>query len=216
MHNLILYGGTFDPIHWGHLKTAINVQSHFNFEQFLFLPCKVPLLKNNAVATPAQRIEMIELAIAPYKKQYNFNLDLSEINRETPSYMLDSLQHFRSQWGDNLSLTLLMGEDAFSRLTSWHHWIKLIDLTNILLIKRAGHKEVFSDELNKFLDLNETTDSTALKKQPHGLIYRFDAGNYQLSSSGIRAQINLISKKDDCLPPAVLAYIKQNNLYFSS
>lgn len=215
MRNLIIYGGTFDPIHNGHIETALNIQNHFHFERFLFLPCKVPILKNQAEAMPAQRVKMIELAIAPHDKHGNFDIDLSEINRDTPSYMVDSLQHFRAQFGNGMAITLLMGTDTFNQLPRWHKWLKLLTLGNILVINRAGfHDQPTSDPLKKLITKHETFDGSALTKQTHGLIYRYDAGNYDFSSSWIRKQLHRGTNMQGYLPPAVLEYIKQNNLYF--
>ncbi|CEG60849.1 nicotinate-nucleotide adenylyltransferase [Legionella micdadei] len=214
MRNLVIYGGTFDPPHNGHINTAINVQNHFNFDCFLFLPCKTPVLKNHAVATPEQRIQMLKLALASQSKQNNFKIDLSEIHRATPSYMVDSLQHFRKEYGENVAITLLMGADAFSQLPRWHAWRKLLTLANLLVIKRAGFTEETNDALIKALLLkHETHDDTAMTKQPHGLIYRFDAGNFNFSSTWIREQLGENRDLTDFLPQAVIRYIKRESLY---
>ncbi|MBA2652624.1 MAG: nicotinate-nucleotide adenylyltransferase [Tatlockia sp.] len=213
MRNLIIYGGTFDPIHYGHIQTAINVQNHFKFDKLIFLPCKIPVLKNQAIATAAQRIQMLELAIAPYVKQYNFALDLSEINRETPSFMVDSLQHFRKQYGNELAITLLMGEDTFNQLPRWHQWLELIHLSNILVIHRAGFSESLSEEMLKFLQKHETIDEFLLMEQAKGLIYRFDAGIFNFSSSWIRQHIQSNKNLENYLPESVIQFIKQYNLY---
>lgn len=214
MHSLIIYGGTFDPVHNGHIETARQVQNHFHFERFMFLPCKIPLLKNQAVATPTQRIKMLELALAPYPG--NFEINLSEINRDTPSYTVDSLQAFRTQLGPEIAITLLMGADAFNELPRWHRWLKLLTLANILVIDRAGFNEPMSAAplLKVLIQKHETFDGSALTKQAQGLVYRYDAGHFNISASLIRAQLYEGKSLQGYLPAAVLSYIKQNNLYF--
>ncbi|CDZ78363.1 putative nicotinate-nucleotide adenylyltransferase [Legionella massiliensis] len=214
MHNFIIYGGTFDPIHYGHIKTALDVQGFFHFERFVFLPCKIPVLKNQALATPEQRVSMMELALAPYQQQARFSIDLSELNRDTPSYMVDSLEYFRKQFGEELAITLLMGMDTFSQLHRWYQWSKLITLCNILVIDRAGFaKQALPDLVQDLLDKQQTFDANALKQKSHGLIYRYNAGQFDFSSSWIREQLSKNNELENYLPIAVLEYIKKNNLY---
>jgi len=217
LRNCIIYGGTFDPIHNGHIQTAINVQNHFNFDRFIFLPCKTPLLKNNAIAITKQRIDMLELALAFQDNHKHFISDLSEINRDSPSYMVDSLQHFRQQFGANVAITLLMGIDTFNQLPKWHAWQQLLNLANLLVIKRAGFDETQLSDLVKELLVNyETFDDKAICKQAHGLIYSYDAGSFNISSSWIRQQFKAGKNLKGYLPDSVLQYIQQNSLYGTS
>lgn len=212
MHNLIIYGGTFDPIHNGHIKTAINVQNHFNFEQFIFLPCKIPVLKKEAAATEKQRIDMLELALKNLDQ--NFEINLSEINRDSPSYMVHTLQNFRLELGGKLPITLLLGTDSFNQLPQWHNWQQLLTLANLLVIKRCGSdKVVMPEEIKKLLEQHETFDSKTLMKSPHGLIYFYDAGSFNISSSQIRKLLSEGKDLSTYLPEEVAHYIKENQLY---
>ncbi|MBA2710442.1 MAG: nicotinate-nucleotide adenylyltransferase [Tatlockia sp.] len=213
MHNLLIYGGTFDPVHNGHIQTAVNVQKQFDFERFIFLPCKIPVLKNQALATASQRVKMIELALAPLS-QHSFEINLSEINRNTPSYMVESLEYFRNKLGVNISITLLMGRDTFNQLPSWYQWTKLLKLTNLLVIKRPGYKEFTeTEELRELIQNHETFVLDEIKKQRHGLIYSYDAGTYNFSSTWIREQIHEKNELKAYLSDSVIDYIRQNNLY---
>ncbi|KTC78280.1 nicotinate-nucleotide adenylyltransferase [Legionella brunensis] len=212
MHNLIIYGGTFDPIHKGHLNTAINVQNHFNFDQFIFLPCKIPVHKNDAIATTKQRIEMLKLALKNLNK--NFTIDLYEINRESPSYMVDTLEYFRHQLGANAAITLLLGADSFLQLPEWHQWERLLTLGNLLVMKRASTDDTrVPAALKKLLISHETDNSNTILNNPSGFIYRFDAGNFDVSSTWIRQRLAENKEITNYLPQEVLQYIKQNNLY---
>jgi nicotinate-nucleotide adenylyltransferase len=213
LRNYIIYGGTFDPIHNGHINTAINIQNHFNFDRFLFLPCKTPLLKRNAIATPAQRVDMIELALAHHQDKH-FAIDLSEINRDSPSYMIESLQQFRTQFSEDSAITLLMGSDIFNELPQWHAWQRLLTLANLLIIKRAGFDDSqFPDLVKELLIKHETHHAKAICKQAHGLIYRYDAGSFNFSSSWIRKQFAAGKDLRGYLPESVLEYMEQNKLY---
>ncbi|WP_131781740.1 nicotinate-nucleotide adenylyltransferase [Legionella gresilensis] len=213
MSNLIIFGGTFDPIHNGHINTAINVQSFFHFDRFIFLPCKVPVLKNNAQASTTQRLEMLKLAIKESNKSdLNFEIDTREINRETPSYMVTTLEDYRSELGNTIAISLLMGVDAFATLPQWHQWERLLQLANILVISRPDY-QLKSQLIRDLLKERETQKAEYMQKRAHGLIYQFNAGLYNLSSTTVRAQIkndNLITAD---LPTSVIQYIKKNRIY---
>jgi len=212
LRNLILYGGTFDPIHLGHLHTAINVQNHFNFQQFIFLPCKISVLKNNAHASPEQRVKMMSLAIAEYKNTYPFEIDTREIKRDSPSYMVTTLTDFRKESSDLLSITLLMGIDTFAQLPKWHQWQKLLSLANIIVIDRPFHSTTLTNELQELVNKHETTLSDQILHHSHGLIYRFNAGLYDFSSTKVREEL-FSQQQSDALPGVLVKYIKQHNLY---
>lgn len=121
MYSIAIFGGSFDPIHNGHLQTSLAIQKYFNFDSYIFLPCKTPTLKPATVANSEQRIEMILRAINRYKQ--NFKLDLREIERTTPSYMVETLESFRAE-SPEASITLIIGYDAFISLSQWHQWQK--------------------------------------------------------------------------------------------
>lgn len=213
LRNFIIYGGTFDPIHNGHLHTAINVQNHFNFDRFVFLPCKIPVLKNKAVATTRQRIDMIELSLADQDKDKQFAIDLSEINRNSSSYMVHSLENFRQQLGAKVAITLLMGTDSFNQLPQWHDWQQLLSLANLLVIKRSGFEEPPADLLRSLLAKHETQEEKAICEQAQGLIYRYDAGSFNFSSSWIRQQLAASKDLESYLPARIIEYIRKNRIY---
>ncbi|OGV51262.1 MAG: nicotinate (nicotinamide) nucleotide adenylyltransferase [Legionellales bacterium RIFCSPHIGHO2_12_FULL_42_9] len=200
MDNLLIFGGTFDPIHYGHINTAINVQQFFHFEQFAFLPCKIPVLNKQSLTAPSQhRLAMLNLALAEQKKHYHFYVASNEIARDSPSYTLTTLNEFRNECGKALPITLLLGFDVFCQLSQWNQWQQLIELANLLVINRAGYDEDnLPVEMKALLLAHETTNPKALLKTPHGLIARFDAGNYDISSTRVRG--SLISKKPTSTP----------------
>lgn len=215
MPDIAIYGGTFDPIHNGHIKTAIAIQNYFHFDRLLFLPCKVPVLKDKAQATATQRIDMLRIALAEQKKENHFDLDLTEINREGPSYMIDTLKSFRQRFGDDLSITMIIGQDSFNQLPQWHLWEELITKANILVIDRPGsNKNPESASLKQLVINHETHSSEQIKNQAFGLIYRFNAGDYDISSTKIREAIRSNHGLNDLLPSSVLEYIKTQQLYF--
>lgn len=211
MRNLLLFGGTFDPIHNAHLNVAINVQNHFNFDRFVFLPCKIPVLKNKSIASSTDRLAMLELALKEYPHK-NFEVDTREINRASPSYMITTLEDYRNEIGESLPIILLIGEDTFEKLSYWHRWQELLSMASILLINRSGTPLKPDAALKELLLAHETDDEQELIRHPYGVIFRFDAGLYDLSSTAVRQQLK---ENHACeqIPLGVANYIRQRKLY---
>ncbi|MCX7117734.1 MAG: nicotinate-nucleotide adenylyltransferase [Legionellales bacterium] len=211
MRSFLIYGGTFDPPHQGHLKTAITIQHHLPFKHFLFLPCKTPLLKQTAVATPLQRIHMLKLVLKEHKE---FSIDTREITRNAPSYMVDTLTSFREELGDCAPITLCLGMDAFLQLPAWHAFEKILTLSHLLVLHRANFSESpLPESLQQLLSIHETFSPEDLFTRPCGKIYRLDAGHYPISSSQIRDDIRAGKNVEAYLPARVASYIFKQNLY---
>ena len=132
--NRLIYCGTFDPPHYGHIYPVQQVQAMLDFERVIFLPCKSPVLKKNAIATTEQRLEMLALALAPYP---SWTIDCREITRETPSFMVNTLESFRKEYGPTTALSLLMGADAFLELPQWHRWQDILALSHLIIMHRT-------------------------------------------------------------------------------
>lgn len=211
MQPIAIFGGTFDPIHNGHIKTSLNIQAYFKFASYFFLPCNVPVIKAPALATNEQRIKMIELAIEKYPE---FRLDHREIERASPSYMVDTLTSFREEFPQE-SITLIMGYDAFLSLPQWHKWEKLIQLANILVIERKEIPKTsqLPPVLQTLLSQHQKPDKEAILKKKAGTIFFFNAGHYDISSTGIRDEIKRKADVSSELPSAVYEYIKEFGLY---
>lgn len=209
--NLLLFGGSFDPPHWGHIKTACSVQAMFHFQKFVFLPCNTPVLKGATQASAQQRTDMLTLALTDYPE---FSIDLREIQRETPSYMVDTLKSLREELGLNCTITLLLGYDAFLQLPQWHDWQALITLANLLIVQRPGtQKTTVPTALTALLQQHQTKDKTTLLTCPHSMIYQLNAGSYSISSTMIRTQLQQHQDVSLYLPKPVYEYIKQQALY---
>lgn len=210
MHTIAIFGGTFDPIHKGHLQTSLTLQAYFGFDSYIFLPCKMPTIKPPTHASSEQRISMIQLAIKDYPY---FKLDLREIMRDTPSYMVETLESFRLQ-NPNASIILIIGYDAFLSLPRWFQWEKLITFAHLLIINRLefSHQPI-PKNLHQFLKKYERNNKENLLTTPAGSIFLFDAGNYSISSSLIRDEIRKGVNVKNKLPFQVYEYIKSQGLY---
>lgn len=210
MNSIAIFGGAFDPIHNGHLQTSFTIQEHFNFDSYIFLPCKTPTIKPATKATSEQRIEMLRCAIANHQ---HFKLDLREIKRASPSYMVETLASFREEY-PKASISLIIGYDAFLLLPQWHQWRKIIMLAHLIVINRSAFaKQPISEIMQKFLENYQNKNKKELLNTQAGHVFLFDAGNYDISSTSIREDIKKGADVKNKLPYSVYEYIKHQGLY---
>lgn len=210
MKNIAIFGGTFDPVHNGHIKTSLSIQSCFNFDTYFFLPCKSPVIKAPSLATNKQRVDMLQIALQNYQ---TFKIDLREINRDSPSYMVHTLEHFRNEYKE-ASITLILGYDALISLPKWYHWKELILLANLLVINRPEFSEKpIPSEITEFIKKHEKKHNNEVLTNKSGVIVFFDAGNHPISSTAIRNAIKDHHVVDEELPKAVYQYIIEQGLY---
>ncbi|KTC81775.1 nicotinate-nucleotide adenylyltransferase [Legionella cincinnatiensis] len=211
MYSIAIFGGAFDPIHNGHLHTSLTIQKHFNFDSYIFLPCKTPTIKPATVANSKQRIEMILRAIKRYKQ--NFKLDLREIERTTPSYMVETLESFRAEFPE-ASITLIIGYDAFLSLYQWHQWQKIITLAHLMVINRSEFTtQPIPEIMQQFLKKYQNENKQELLNTQSGSVFLFDAGNFEISSTSLRKEIKKGVNVKNKLPYSVYEYIKHQGLY---
>lgn len=209
MLKIAIYGGTFDPVHKGHIATALTIQKIFHFNIFAFLPCKDPLLKSPAHATAEQRVHMLTLALENYPQ---FSIDLQEIQRDSPSRMVDTLENLRSSYPE-ASITLILGMDAFLNLAKWYEWEQLPELAHLLVINRPGFSPNFPAPLQSLLKTCQTRDMQIINHEEQGKILFLDAGYFDISSTDIRENIHNGREFTHLLDAKVADYIQQEKLY---
>lgn len=212
MDNIIIFGGTFDPVHNGHLMMAEHVVTDLSAKQCIWVPNKIPLLKNNAQATTQQRLEMLSLAIQQSPLRDRFSIDLCEINRDRPSYSVDTLRYFRNKYGKLQSLSLLMGEDAFVQLDQWHEWETIIQLAHIIVVTRPNQIISWPKQIKTFFNKHRCSEVKSLCQQPAGFIYQLNI-QMNISSTDIRAYLSQHPSLEQVCPKEVAYYILQHNLY---
>lgn len=210
MHNLIIFGGSFDPPHLGHIAIAKTVQKKFHFDKFIILPTKVQVIKGKHLSALEDRLAMLKLAFS----NNNFTIDLREAKRSTPSYMVTTLKDFRREFGSDYSISLLIGMDSFLTLPKWHKWTELFNLCNLLVLFRpnVSDKNITYD-LQKELKKRKTHNVQDLLNTSHGLVAFHNAGSYAISSTNLHVLMQQGKNFEKFLSPEIYEYIQKNNLY---
>jgi len=210
MKTVLIYGGSFNPPHYGHLKTALAVQHRFDFQHFIFLPNKASVLKDILPVAAKDRLHMLALLLNDHPE---FSIDTREIDRNSPSYMVDTLVSFRKEFGADASITMLLGIDSFLTLNQWHQWQTLPTLCNLLVMKRPGADEQSVETLFPDLASQSCHELGELLHTRCGKIGVFDAGLYPVSSTEIRKLIQQKSTPLAEVPEEIYQYIQQHQLY---
>jgi len=199
-------GGTFDPVHFGHLQTAQQVYQQLGLERVIFVPAANPPHRSLPVASIEHRIRMLQLALPMYA---GFELDDREKRLGGISYTVRTLESFRDEIGDH-PLGLMMGADAFVGFETWHRWQEILDLAHLLVMNRPGSSvSVLPDwALSRVGDDVDTLENSA-----GGRIYFLSLEPVAISATEIRAAIKRNEPVTGKLPETVIEYIETNNLY---
>lgn len=207
-----LLGGTFNPIHFGHLRMAQELADALSLAEVRFIPSANPPHKAAPTVSAQQRAEMVQLAIADNPL---FKLDLRELNRTGTSYTIDTLISLREELGENVSLCLIMGSDAFTKLDSWQRWDELLNYCHIILVQRPGGQlqTKLSDQLTTFLSDHYTENVHDLTEKSAGYIHMQPITAQDISASEIREDIKLGKNLRYLTPKAVMQFIESHHLY---
>lgn len=204
-----IFGGTFDPIHIGHLRMALELKEQLGLDEMRLLPAHRPPHRDAPQVSSAQRTEMMRIALRDCPE---LSLDDRELQRDKLSYTYDTLLELRAELGREVSLVLCMGEDAFAGLPNWYCWQELIGLAHIVVIARPGWA---IPELGEARDLlaKHQADIKNLDYEPAGSIVQCSPRLLPISATEIRAQIKAGNSAQFLVPDAVWNYIKANQLY---
>jgi nicotinate-nucleotide adenylyltransferase len=204
-----VFGGTFDPIHYGHLRSAFEMLQALSFEQVRFVPCGDPPHRGVTYASAAQRMRLVELAIAG---QDGFVADDRELRRDGPSYTVDTLQSLRAEHAGR-SLGLVVGMDAFLGLTDWHRWDEILDFAHIVVAHRPGWKAPDIGVLGELVAERGTHRVGDLHQATHGCIHIHAVTQLEIASTEIRDLIAAGRDPRFLMPDAVRDEIESTGLY---
>jgi nicotinate-nucleotide adenylyltransferase len=207
-----LFGGTFDPVHYGHLRAALETKEKLELDDFRLLPAGTPALRTSTTASAAQRLAMLQLAAADSS---GFSVDDREIRRSGKSYMVDTLLEIRKESG-SAPLLLVIGQDAANQLDRWHRWRTLFSLAHLVVMQRPESTVGWRSELGDTIQDRLVSSVAPLRESPAGCVLPLTVTQLAISSSGIRALLSSGRSARYLLPDAVLEYAERNKLYFAA
>jgi len=210
-HTIGVMGGTFDPIHYGHLRLAEEMADAIGLDQVVFVPAGQPPHRQPPQLSASHRLAMVRRAVEGNPR---FAVDDREANSPEPSYSVNTLTALRAERGPEQALWMLLGADAFHGLPHWHQWQQLFELTNIAVATRPGSADVATE------NLPEPLKSAVAKRQvaeagagPAGAVLLRQMTPLDISATAIRATLARRGSVRYLLPDAVLNYIDEHQLY---
>ena len=208
-HAIAIFGGTFDPVHYGHLRAASEVAERLGVDDFRLLPAGRPPHRDGTGAAARHRMAMLELALAPHA---DLSVDEREVQRTGPSYMSDTLASIRAEAGD-LPVMLCLGQDAATHLDKWHEWPRLLELAHLVVMTRPDSEPEYSEPVAAHLADRWVESPDALMAAPSGGVCNVNVTRLAISSTDIRRQLAEGRSPRFLLPSTVLAYILKHGLY---
>ncbi len=210
-----IFGGTFDPIHYGHLRVAEEVIEAVGLHKMYFIPAGVPRLRYAPIASPQHRAEIVRIAIQGNSR---FILDEREIYRDGVSYSVDSLRELKQELGKKVILCFVIGADAFIKLDEWNSWRELFNLCHFIIAARPGHvftsnHDVLPKELKEKCSQRWVSSVDSLRSATSGLIFVAPTTMLDISATIIRARIAAGKSVRYLIPDAALSHIAASQLY---
>jgi nicotinate-nucleotide adenylyltransferase len=212
-----LFGGTFDPVHFGHLRLATELAEAFRLERVVFIPAGLPYHRGHAAhATSEQRLTMLKLAVA---RDPRFDVDERELKREGETYTYDTLKAIRAERGPEAVLVFLIGSDAFAKIDTWHRWSGLFDLAHFAVAIRGDDEAWASKGPGAFprevwpritLNLREVLSA------PSGKVMTFRMTPLAISSTAVRELSAAGASIRYLTPEPVVEFIRSHRIYSSS
>ena len=208
-----LLGGTFNPIHFGHLRMAQELADALKLDEVRFIPSANPPHKAAPEVSAEHRVAMVKIATADNPI---FKLDERELHREGASYTIDTLISLREKLGAKTAICLFMGSDAFIKLDTWHRWQELLSFCHIVLVQRPNFSPEHAklpEVLEALLHEHYTENSLDLATKNAGLIHMQKVTALDISSTKIREMLKNGQMPRYLMPEKVINFIKQNKLY---
>jgi nicotinate-nucleotide adenylyltransferase len=216
-----LYGGTFDPVHLGHLEVARKVAELFDIEKVLFVPAQIaPHKLTRAVTAPLHRYAMLVLATHNDPRVFVSTFELDALDRR---YTVDTIAHFQSRFGDSTELFFVMGADSWSEITTWHDWERLLTMTRHVVVTRPGY-DVSNEHVGALLGdrivdpRNVDNDADKIQQLSGANVFITDVVTKDISATEIRhvAKQGRFDDLKNLVPQPVAEYIKKYRIYRDS
>jgi nicotinate-nucleotide adenylyltransferase len=204
-----IFGGTFDPVHFGHLRAASEAKERLSLAELRLLPAGTPPHRSVTYADAEHRLSMLRLALTGHGDLW---ADDREVRREGYSYMVDTLSEIRREEG-NVPLLLLIGQDAANNLDSWYDWKQLFELAHIVIMRRPDSRDIYSGSLIEEVQPRLVSAPRQLEHSPAGLVLPLEVTQLAIASTDIRRQIASGKSPRFLLPDSVIDYIHSHGLY---
>ena len=208
-HAIGILGGTFDPIHFGHLKPALEISEALSLHKLFLMPNHIAPHKAQSQCSAIQRCEMVKLAIQKYPQM---ELDTRELNRTKPSYTIDTLKELKIEH-PKIPICFIMGMDSLLSFDSWFQWSEILNYCHLVIVKRPHCHAHFNKTIATLVNRCETANKQDLHQFPCGKIYFQDTQQFDISSTEIRSRLKNNKSIDAMAPSSVINYIKQFHLY---
>lgn len=207
----VLWGGTFDPVHQGHVSSALELSKYLGGQPVELLPNSQPAHRQKPLATAEQRTEMLSLAIVEHDE---LRVDMRELQRQGPSYSVLTMAEVRQDIGPLMPLIWCLGMDAFVGLQTWHRWQELLDYGHLLVLTRPASCWPQDPELLTWYATHKVDEAKQLLASPSGQVAHLKLGQYPISATQIRQRLCLGDQPSATeLAPAVAQYIASQSLY---
>lgn len=206
---ICLYGGTFDPVHYGHLRTALEVQQALGVDQVRLLPCHIPPHRAAPSLSSRQRLKLLHLAT---NDEPALAIDDRELRRPGPSFMVDTLASVRDEVADR-PVSLVLGMDAFLGLEGWHNWRTIPQLAHLVVMQRPGSTWPETGALAELVAKGRVQSGQDLYDTAAGLIFGVRVSQLEISSTRIRQSVARGASPRYLLPDRVLDCISQQGWY---
>lgn len=208
---VLMFGGTFDPVHHGHLRSALELTQALPVKKVHLVPCQLPAHRSQPNASAEDRLAMLRLAVAEEPLLF---ADDRELMRAGPSWSVDTLESLRSEYGAEQPLVMVLGWDAFLGLPDWSRKERLLDLAHLVVLTRPGQMYSASEELEVLLKKNELAAGETLTTSPAGRILRLSLPSaMEVSATHIRRLLIKQCSARYLLPESVLNFINKQGLY---
>ncbi|WP_417566001.1 nicotinate-nucleotide adenylyltransferase [Marinobacter sp.] len=206
----VIYGGTFDPVHHGHLRLALEISDRLGVGVVSLVPCHIPPHRGQTGASSGQRLAMLRLAVSG---EPQLQIDDRELAREGASYTADTLRQLRAELGQDEPLVMVIGTDAFASFDRWREWQAIPDLAHVVVVRRPGLALDPSGKPAQLLAERAVTGSEALHRRPCGAFLELDPPLLDISATGIRERIRDGRSPRYLLPDPVWLEIRRQGLY---
>jgi nicotinate-nucleotide adenylyltransferase len=210
-----LLGGSFDPVHAGHVALAELFAQLLQPDQLRIVPAGRPWQKSTLQASDAERVKMLELAFR--KSRYPVTIDLQEVERNGATYTIDTLRNVRAEVGPQASIVFLMGADQLQKLDTWRDWLDLFEVANIAVAARPGY-ELATDKLPPAVAQQlapRLSTPQEVRASAAGLVCMAHTLAVDISATAVREAIRHGNNANGLVAPVVLDYIQQHHLYKS-